>query len=139
MGCVYRHCLHYHFVDLVSVNVFLGGSSFTFVVCCYLGGLFFCVAHHSPPPPTPSALSFLVTFRNRYDTELLAHKMEKSEWSQCIVFYMTDLALLFLFCCLICCCLCMGDSACGDGGGGGAEAGGAEAAAGGAGDVGNLA
>ena len=76
--------------------------------------------------------------RNRYDTELLAHKMEKSEWSQCIVFFMTDLALLFLFCCLICCCLCMGDSACGDGGGGGAE-GGAGAAAGGAGDVGNLA
>jgi FtsH-binding integral membrane protein len=72
-----------------------------------------------------------------YDTELLAHKMCKEEWTQCIVFFMTDLGLLFLFCCLICCCLCMGQD-CGEGGGDAAAGGGAEAAAG-AGDVGNLA
>lgn len=73
-----------------------------------------------------------------YDTELLAHKMEPKEWNQCIVFFMTDLALLFLFCCLVCLCCCMGENACGDGGGGAEAAGGADAASG-AGDVGNLA
>jgi len=86
-----------------------------------------------------NVLSIMIILWICYDTELLAHKMEKSEWAQCIVFYMTDLALLFLFCCLICICCCMGENACGDGAdaGGGADvgAGGAEAA----GDVGNLA
>ena len=56
----------------------------------------------TPPPPPPH------THKTRYDTELLAHKMCKEEWTQCVVFFMTDLGLLFLFCCLICCCLCMG-------------------------------
>merc|ERR1719263_2001548 len=51
-----------------------------------------------------TGIACTVTLWISYDTELLAHKMEKSEWSQCIVFFMTDLALLFLFCCLICCC-----------------------------------
>ena len=81
-----------------------------------------------------------ILLHTRYDTELLAHKMEKSEWSQCIVFFMTDLGLLFLFCCLICCCLCMGQDCGGEGGEAAAEAGsGAGEAAAGAGDVGNLA
>ena len=82
---------------------------------------------HSNHPVPPS---------QRYDTELLAHKMCKEEWTQSIVFFMTDLGLLFLFCCLICCCLCMGQD-CGEGGGD--AAGGAAEGAAGAGDVGNLA
>ena len=46
---------------------------------------------------------------------------------------MTDIALLFMFCCLVCACCCMGGDACGDGG---ADAAGSADAAG---DVGSLA
>eukprot|EP00949_MAST-11_sp_MAST-11-sp1_P005284 g5284.t1 len=42
-----------------------------------------------------------------YDLDLLAHKMEKSEWHQSIVFFYTDLLLLFSFCCVLCICCCM--------------------------------
>jgi hypothetical protein len=85
-----------------------------------------------------NVLASMIILWISYDTDLLAHKMEKSEWSQCIVFFMTDLALLFLFCCLICVCCCLGENACGGEGGAEAAGGGAEAANS-AGDVGNLA
>ena len=67
-------------------------------------------------------MSIMLVLWVSYDVDLLAHKMEASEWTQAIVFLYTDILLLISFCAIVCVCCCLA--------GGGGDAGSVDAAGG---------